>query len=497
LILRFLLKVRVSANMWMVSLFGEPNTAQRFMDLAVLRGTTPEISGVGPKPVMMHVLMAQAKLQLQSSRWTPAIDTLNEVILYCRTYAIPELEAQATWCLAFISFCQCKFQAALAQSSTCYELVIKNRSGSVNYLLPLCKRLQVHIYLRLDQTALAKECTPLAGDVFDALVQMHLGDFYMALDIARNLQLLLLETSTGKQSVVFNDYLIHLAQVQLLITVREKLGEKLDAHVARQLSMAVFIAIKGLSNFAMAFKFADPAAKVYRALYLWQNGESTRAQRMMRQAGTAALQKGLSYQEGFIWLSVSRHAHSDFLRAKLKEALRIFRDLGVHPQLSQIVPKRMSIQESGNVPQTNAVGKVAHQARRSSSVNLRSSKPMFLGTCNVPSLLLSLGGFHMRPTTIWGVCLEIRLGQSVGMPLNSFTEAVFTPLAHAIEAFHGEIFEVSAQHLFVVFTCKTRQSEEQSMRPQIVFESFVCFLKLAQILVQIFAFLCLHMSTPL
>jgi tetratricopeptide (TPR) repeat protein len=477
--------VRILANMWMVSLFGEPNAAQRFMDLAVLRGTTPEISGNGVKPVMMYVLMAQAKLQLQSCRWTPAIDTLNEVILNCRTYAIPELEAQATWCLAFISFCQCKFQSALAQSTTCYELVLQNRSGSVNYLLPWCKRLQVHIYLRLDQTALAKECTPLAGDIFDALVQMHLGDFYMALDIARNLQLLLLETSTGKQSVVFNDYLIHLAQVQLLITVREKLVEKLDAHVSRQLSMAVFIAIKGLSNFAVAFKFADPAAKVYRALYLWQNGESTRAQRMMRQAGTAALQKGLSYQEGFIWLSLSRHAHSDLMRAQLKEALRIFRDLGVHPQLSQIVPsRRLSNQEVSGAPVSNAAGMVARN-RRSSSVNLRSSKPMFLGTCNVPSLLLYLGGYHMRPTTIWGVCLEVRLGQSAGTTVSSFTEAVFTPLAQAIEAFHGEIFEVSAQHLFVIFTYKTRQSDEPSMRPQIVFESFVCLLKLAQILVWI------------
>ena len=494
------LLVRILKNMWIVALFSEGGIGQGFLDRAkvLCSGRDAEM--------LAQCVLAQGVLLIQKCLWGEAKALFQQLVdhsmsnsmsnsttlslddgsasavsapletLLSQTLLQPHVVERATWALAFIAFIESKFELALSLTSQCCILGAR-RPDSYGYIA-WYKRLQVHIYILTGRLDLAAETASVAGKVYVALVQMHQGDFHMALHMARDVQELVHESTLRVRSTLYYDFLNHLARVELLMTVSERLSDKLVPVVAEQLRVACHVALSGLGKYCESFSLGKSFELLYSGMRMWHSHPEDAAA-LLQAAVTRARASQSEYPLSLAMVQQSRHMRPLEALEYLSEGTQILKSLGIHCLSSH----SDSLSNRGTEPNHS---RTCALRRGTMQVSLKGN--VFQGSDILPKTILQLGGYNMDcPASLWGVCLEIHFSFE-GSRSFLREHAIYQPMFESVREHGGDVFDFAVDRLLAIFAAPSYTASTTFVRSQIVYNAVVCYFEIAQILVSIDCF---------
>ena len=248
-----------------MAMFGDAKTAQAFVALSV------ELS----ENLHVHasILAIQGSLYIHRQRWADAAKIFTESDRISEQNHDQDMRTFSLWSLAYIDFCQGRYEPALHWGERCSEVAAKHAN---NWMVYESRLIQVHAHLRLDQLEAAITVASQIGTLAQALCCVHQGDFSKALDMVRPA----LDAKLVPQRlrpILHRDLLVHLIDTELFVSILERCRQDISLLEWEKFMTVAHTAVENFFKFAKVFHFARPFARLYRGILNWQQERHSKA----------------------------------------------------------------------------------------------------------------------------------------------------------------------------------------------------------------------------
>jgi tetratricopeptide (TPR) repeat protein len=317
-----------------MAMFGGARTAQEFVELALKVSENLHAHAA--------ILAMQGCLYIHRQRWVDAVDAFAQSNRYAEQNHDQDMRTLALWSLAYIDFCQGRYEPALEWATRCSETATKYKNDWMVYESRL---LRFHAHLRLDQLDLAMAVASELGGFPKALCFVHQGDFAKAFDMVRPA----LEAKLAAQRlrpILHRDLLVHLIDTELFVSVLERGRQDMPRLEWERFMAVAHVVVHNFAKFAEVFHFARPFAQLSLGILYWQQERHSKARKSLSLALQMSQAPGMEYTRGLSHSQLARHSYAHAATTHLARMVEAFTVIHAHPILVQ----RTMIEQHGLLP---------------------------------------------------------------------------------------------------------------------------------------------------